>query len=94
MLTHSSLCMEVVPPLHFYLDGISLAVLPTSRNPYELTASCERRTHMKTGYCPKCGNSCEVIFTRYIRKEGKIIYPKKGKVFVIPQCDCTSKAAA
>ncbi len=49
---------------------------------------------MKTGYCPKCGNSCEVIFTPYIRKEGKIIYPKKGKVFVIPQCDCTSKEAA
>ncbi len=49
---------------------------------------------MKTGYCSKCGSSCEVIFTRYIRKDGKTIYPKNGKVFVIPQCKCSNKEAA
>lgn len=46
---------------------------------------------MATGYCPRCGNSCEVIF-RANKKDpsGKIIYPKRGKVFVIPLCSICS----
>lgn len=50
---------------------------------------------MATGYCPKCGNSCEITFTRHVKRDGKIIYPKNGKkVFVIPHCNCTEKKAA
>lgn len=49
---------------------------------------------MKTGYCPKCGCSCEVTFTPYVMKDGKIIRPKKAKVFVIPHCKCSEKKAA
>lgn len=43
---------------------------------------------MATGYCPKCGSSCEVTFTPYRNVNGKISYPKRAKVFVIPHCDC------
>ncbi len=43
---------------------------------------------MKTGICPKCGEACEVIFRRYIVKNGKTIYPKSGNVFPIPLCSC------
>lgn len=43
---------------------------------------------MKTGTCPKCGNTCGLTFTPYIVVKGKIRYPKKSKVFVIPDCKC------
>lgn len=46
---------------------------------------------MKTGYCPKCGDTCEVTFAAYVKVDGKIRYPKKGKVLVIPQCKCSNK---
>jgi len=44
---------------------------------------------MSMGYCPKCGNACEVIFTPYVKINGKLRYPKKGKVLVIPKCNCS-----
>lgn len=49
---------------------------------------------MATTTCRKCGNSCEVIFRRSITVNGKVRYPKNGKVFVIPQCNCTEQPKA
>jgi hypothetical protein len=50
---------------------------------------------MKTGYCPKCGNTCGITFTRTVTKAGKTYYPQNGKkVFVIPDCKCSEKKAA
>ena len=46
---------------------------------------------MKTGYCPKCGETCEVSFTPYIVVKGKMRFPKKKKVFVIPHCNFCQK---
>ncbi len=43
---------------------------------------------MANGYCPRCGNACEVIFRPYKKdSDGKITYPKRAKVFVIPLCN-------
>lgn len=49
---------------------------------------------MASTICRKCGSSCEVIFRPYIKRNGKVIYPKKGGVFPIPVCPCENKAAA
>lgn len=38
--------------------------------------------------CPKCGKYCDAIFSRYIEKNGRRIYPKKAKCFVFPDCRC------
>jgi len=46
---------------------------------------------MKTGTCRKCGNACEITFAAYIKVDGKIRYPKKAKVFVIPHCKCQKR---
>ncbi len=48
---------------------------------------------MKTGYCPKCGNSCEVTFTPYVMKDGKIIRPKRRK-FCYPSLQVQREKAA
>ena len=50
---------------------------------------------MKTGYCPKCHNSCPISFVSHVTRGGKIIYPRNGKrCFVIPNCPtCSTKAA-
>jgi len=45
---------------------------------------------MKTGYCPKCGSSCDITFARSVTKKGKTYYPTNGKkCFVIPHCNCS-----
>jgi hypothetical protein len=44
---------------------------------------------MATGICPKCGSSCELIFRPYIKHGDKTVWPKKGKAFPIPICDCS-----
>lgn len=49
---------------------------------------------MATGICRKCGNTCEILFRRSITVNGKVHYPKTGKVFPIPQCNCSEKKAA
>ncbi|MFT5381303.1 MAG: hypothetical protein ACI81C_002762 [Alteromonas macleodii] len=46
---------------------------------------------MKTGYCPKCGSTCEITFARYVTVNGKVRYPKKASVFVIPLCKCKDR---
>ncbi len=47
---------------------------------------------MKSGYCPKCKQPCEVSFVSHVIKNGKVIYPKKGKrCLVIPHCDNCNK---
>lgn len=72
----------------------SVVALPTICNLYGFTVLHSRYevSHMKTGYCPKCGNACEVIFTKFVKRNGKIIYPKNRSVFVIPQCKCCKSA--
>ncbi len=49
---------------------------------------------MASTTCRKCGNTCDVIFRRSITVDGKVRYPKNGKVFPIPQCGCTEKKSA
>lgn len=46
---------------------------------------------MKTGYCPKCGGSCEITFARSMVRNGKTVYPVKAKCFVIPNCAACKK---
>lgn len=44
---------------------------------------------MQTTVCNKCGQTCGVIFRRYItKKDGTIVYPKTAKCFAIPDCNC------
>lgn len=48
---------------------------------------------MATMVCNKCGQTCDVIFRRYItQKDGTVIYPKKAKCFPIPNCPCNKKS--
>ncbi|WP_170308282.1 hypothetical protein [Parashewanella tropica] len=46
---------------------------------------------MKSGYCPKCKNTCDVTFARSVVRDGKVYYPKKAKCFVIPHCTRCNK---
>lgn len=44
---------------------------------------------MATTTCPKCDQPCELIFRRSITtKDGRVVYPKTGRVFPIPVCNC------
>lgn len=43
----------------------------------------ERRCDSMSAFEFKNGKLCKPVFCKYIKKNGKIIYPKKAKVFVI-----------
>ncbi|VXA87451.1 conserved hypothetical protein [Aeromonas veronii] len=47
----------------------------------------------RTGYCPKCKQSCPISFAASVtREDGTVIRPKKAKVLVIPHCPTCSKS--